>query len=93
MSHAVESRISGNADIEGTEKIDFALDIWGWMSPILVAGGFKPDSVKKGCQRSVPGQRWCYRIGALLYLEPRFAIQAQKRVGIGAIQSGYILEG
>lgn len=25
----VESRISGNADLEPTEKVDFALKIWG----------------------------------------------------------------
>jgi NADPH2 dehydrogenase len=42
--HVVESRISGNADIETTEKIDFALKAWGKTSPVLIAGGFKPDS-------------------------------------------------
>jgi NADPH2 dehydrogenase len=45
--HVVESRISGNADTESTEKIDFVLDIWGKTSPVLVAGGFKPDSAKR----------------------------------------------
>jgi NADPH2 dehydrogenase len=42
--HVVESRISGNADIETTEKVDFAIEAWGKTSPVLVAGGFKPDS-------------------------------------------------
>lgn len=45
--HLVESRISGNADIEATEKIDPLIDVWGKTSPILIAGGFKPDSAKK----------------------------------------------
>ena len=45
--HVVESRISGNADVESTEKVDFALDIWGKKSPVLVAGGFKPDSARR----------------------------------------------
>lgn len=45
--HLVESRISGNADVESTEKVDFALDIWGKTSPVLLAGGFKPDSAKR----------------------------------------------
>merc|ERR1711964_603734 len=45
--HVVESRISGNADVETTEKIDFLLDIWNNQSPVLVAGGFKPDSAKR----------------------------------------------
>ena len=40
----MESRISGNADIETTEKIDFAVKAWDKTSPVLVAGGFKPDS-------------------------------------------------
>lgn len=45
--HLVESRISGNADIEATEKIDPLIDVWGKTSPVLIAGGFKPDSAKK----------------------------------------------
>ncbi|KAL9110498.1 MAG: hypothetical protein Q9227_005042 [Pyrenula ochraceoflavens] len=45
--HVVESRIAGNADVEATEKVDFAIDIWGQTSPVLVAGGFKPDSAKR----------------------------------------------
>lgn len=45
--HMVESRISGSATVETTEKIDFALKIWGKTSPVLVAGGFEPDSAKR----------------------------------------------
>ncbi|GAB7352843.1 hypothetical protein MBLNU459_g3452t1 [Dothideomycetes sp. NU459] len=45
--HLVESRIQGNADVEATEKIDFAIDTWGNTSPILVAGGFKPASAQR----------------------------------------------
>ena len=48
--HLVESRISGNADVEATEKVDFALEIWGKTSPVLLAGGFKPDSAHKTVQ-------------------------------------------
>ncbi|MCJ1407823.1 Chanoclavine-I aldehyde reductase fgaOx3 [Ptychographa xylographoides] len=48
--HVVESRVSGNADVETTEKIDFALDIWGKTSPVLIAGGFKPDSAKRAVE-------------------------------------------
>ena len=44
--HLVESRISGNADIESTEKISFAIDVWGDTSPVLIAGGFKPASAR-----------------------------------------------
>ena len=45
--HLVESRVSGNADVEPTEKVDFALKIWGDTSPVLLAGGYQPDSAKR----------------------------------------------
>lgn len=48
--HLVESRISGNADVESTEKVDFALKIWGKTSPVLLAGGFQPDSAKRAME-------------------------------------------
>jgi len=48
--HLVESRIGGNADIENTEKVDFALKIWGKTSPVLLAGGFQPDSAKRAME-------------------------------------------
>lgn len=44
--HLVESRITGNADIEATEKITPLVETYGKTSPVLVAGGFKPDSAK-----------------------------------------------
>ncbi|KAF2228306.1 NADH flavin oxidoreductase/12-oxophytodienoate reductase [Elsinoe ampelina] len=44
--HVVESRVSGNADVESTEKNDFVFNLWD-VSPVLTAGGFKPDSAKR----------------------------------------------
>lgn len=45
--HLVESRISGNADVEATEKIDPLIDVWGDASPVMIAGGFQPDSARR----------------------------------------------
>ena len=45
--HLVESRISGSAEVEPTEKVDFLIDIWGGTSPVLIAGGFTPESAKR----------------------------------------------
>jgi NADPH2 dehydrogenase len=45
--HLVESRVAGHLDATGTESLDFALRIWGAERPILIAGGFKPDSAKQ----------------------------------------------
>ncbi|KAJ9605276.1 Chanoclavine-I aldehyde reductase fgaOx3 [Cladophialophora chaetospira] len=44
--HLVESRVSGNADIEPTDKVDPLLDVWGNTSPVLLAGGFRAASAK-----------------------------------------------
>ncbi|KAI9829496.1 MAG: Chanoclavine-I aldehyde reductase fgaOx3 [Sarea resinae] len=51
--HLVNSRMSGggdnlvNKDRDSTpEQIDFAVDIWANQSPVIVAGGFKPDTAK-----------------------------------------------
>ncbi|KAI9750731.1 MAG: Chanoclavine-I aldehyde reductase fgaOx3 [Chaenotheca gracillima] len=49
--HLVESRITGNADVESTDKIDFAIDIWDKTSPLLIAGGFKPNSAKRAVEQ------------------------------------------
>lgn len=48
--HLVESRIQGNADVESTEKIDFAINAWGNTSPILIAGGFRADSARRAAE-------------------------------------------
>ena len=52
--HMVESRISGSADTEPTEKIDFAVDVWGDTSPVLIAGGFTPESAKRAVEEEYP---------------------------------------
>merc|ERR1712032_397324 len=43
--HLVESRISGNADVESTDRIEPFFDLFD--GPILAAGGFKPDSARR----------------------------------------------
>jgi NADPH2 dehydrogenase len=45
--HVVESRVAGNADVDATEKVDFAVEAWGGQSPVFVAGGFKADSARR----------------------------------------------
>lgn len=44
--HLVESRIAGanDATAEDSEKLDFLVDIWSTTSPVLIAGGFNPDT-------------------------------------------------
>jgi NADPH2 dehydrogenase len=48
--HVIESRISGNADIESTEKVDFLVELWGKTRPIFLAGGFTPELAKRAVE-------------------------------------------
>ncbi|KAF2019521.1 FMN-linked oxidoreductase [Aaosphaeria arxii CBS 175.79] len=50
--HLVESRVSGNADVESTERISPLVDLF--RGPVLVAGGFKPDSAKALVDKEYP---------------------------------------
>jgi NADPH2 dehydrogenase len=45
--HVVESRIAGNADVEATDQLDFFLEAYGKASPVMIAGGYKPDSARE----------------------------------------------
>jgi NADPH2 dehydrogenase len=45
--HVTESRVAGNADVEATDQLDFFLEAYGKASPIIIAGGYKPDSAKE----------------------------------------------
>lgn len=40
--HVTESRVAGNADVEGSERLDFILKAYDNASPVLIAGGYKP---------------------------------------------------
>ncbi|KAI5207081.1 FMN-linked oxidoreductase [Aureobasidium subglaciale] len=44
--HIVESRVINNVDCEKQEGIEPFLEIWSNTSPVLVAGGFSPESAK-----------------------------------------------
>lgn len=46
--HLIEARIEGNDDSEcgGQKSVDWMVEAWANASPVLVAGGFSPDSAK-----------------------------------------------
>ena len=48
--HLVESRVTGNADNDNTEKVDPLLEVWGKTTPVLLAGGFQPASAKRAVE-------------------------------------------
>lgn len=76
--HLVESRISGNADVEATEKVDFATDIWGQTSPILLAGGFKADSAKRAVEEDYKDKDLMIVFGRYFISNPDLPFRIQK---------------
>lgn len=80
--HVVESRISGNADVETTEKIDFAVDIWGKTSPVLIAGGFRPDSARRAVDEEYTEKDIAIVFGRYFISNPDLPFRIEKGVDL-----------
>lgn len=78
--HLVESRISGNADIEATEKVAPLMDLWGKTSPILLAGGFQPDSAKRAVEVEYPNHDVVIVFGRHFISNPDLPFRVQKGI-------------
>lgn len=78
--HLVESRISGNADVETTEKIDFAIDIWSGTSPVLVAGGFKADSARRAVEEEYKDKDIIIVFGRYYIANPDLVYRLQRGI-------------
>jgi hypothetical protein len=71
--HVVESRISGDTDVETTETVDFAVDSWAGTSPVLIAGGLHGGEREEG-GGGVCGARGGDCVWEVLYQEPGLAV-------------------
>ena len=78
--HLVESRISGNADVETTEKIDPFIDIWGTTSPVLIAGGFKPDSARRAVDEEYTGENVAIVFGRYFISTPDLVFRLKEGI-------------
>lgn len=78
--HLVESRVSGNADVEATEKINPFVDIWDNQSPVLVAGGFKPESARKAVDEVYPNKDVVVVFGRYFISTPDLVFRIEKDI-------------
>jgi len=78
--HLVESRISGNVDVEGTETIDFLIDTWANQSPVLVAGGFKSDSAKRVVDKEYTNKDILVVFGRYFISNPDLVYRVEKGI-------------
>ncbi|KAF2216006.1 hypothetical protein CERZMDRAFT_82067 [Cercospora zeae-maydis SCOH1-5] len=54
--HLVESRIAGRTDVEAGEPLTPFIDLWGDASPIILAGGFGPETAKDAVDQDYSAQ-------------------------------------
>lgn len=80
--HLVESRISGNADIEATEKVDPLVKIWDKTSPVFLAGGFTPESAKKAVDVEYKDQDVGIVFGRYFISNPDLAYRIEKGIAL-----------
>ena len=80
--HMVESRICGNADLEPTEKLDFAIDIWDNISPFLIAGGFTPGSARRAVEEEYKGKDIMIVFGRYFTSNPDLPFRIQKGIDL-----------
>lgn len=78
--HVVESRIAGGSDVESTEKVNFIVDIWDNQSPILIAGGFRPDTAVKAVDEEFPGKDVIIVFGRYFISNPDLVFKIQKGI-------------
>ncbi|KAK0839956.1 hypothetical protein LTS02_017337 [Friedmanniomyces endolithicus] len=82
--HLVESRISGNTDVETTGKIDPFIDIWAGTSPILLAGGFKPDSTRRAVEEQYKDKDVVVVFGRYFISNPDLVFRVKEGIELAA---------
>lgn len=84
--HLVESRVSGNADVEATEKINFLVDIWDNQSPVLLAGGFRPASAVAAVDEEFPNRDVIVVFGRFFISNPDLVFRLQEGIELASYE-------
>lgn len=79
--HIVEARIAGDSTVHATESIDFLIDLWGDTSPILIAGGFGPDSAAKAVEKH-SGKKVMIAFGRYFISNPDLVFRIKRGVAL-----------
>ena len=80
--HLVESRIAGAEDSNGSERLDFAYEIWD--RPILVAGGFRAANARALVDVEYPGKDIVIVFGRYFVSNPDLVYRIQKGLALSA---------
>jgi NADPH2 dehydrogenase len=98
--HVVEPRISGNADVEANDSVEFLVDLWGNTNPVLLAGGFTPDSAFKAVDGQYKDKNIAIVFGRHFISNPDLPFRIQKGLPLepynrekfynGQVEDGYV---
>ncbi|OCK79641.1 NADH:flavin oxidoreductase/NADH oxidase family protein [Lepidopterella palustris CBS 459.81] len=80
--HLVESRVSGNVDSEKSDRLDFAVQAWGGVSPVLIAGGFKPDLARRAVDVEYKDTDVAIVFGRFWISNPDLVFKIQKGIAL-----------
>jgi NADPH2 dehydrogenase len=80
--HIVESRIQGNAEVESSDRLDFAVEAWGGISPIFVAGGFTGKSAKEAVDVEYKGKDVAIVFGRYFISNPDLVFRIEKDLAL-----------
>ncbi|KAI0123283.1 NADH:flavin oxidoreductase/NADH oxidase family protein-like protein [Xylariales sp. AK1849] len=82
--HLVESRISGSADYEGSERLDFAYKLWN--GPLLVAGGYELTNAQKLVDDEYPDKDIVVMFGRYFIANPDLVYKIREGVELNAYE-------
>lgn len=82
--HMVESRVAGNADVEETGKIEFAIRVWDNISPIIIAGGFQPNSAAKALDTQYQGKDIAVAFGRYFISNPDLPFRIRHGINLSS---------
>ncbi|EWY83436.1 hypothetical protein FOYG_13251 [Fusarium oxysporum NRRL 32931] len=86
--HLVEPRIAGNVDRETDDKesLDFALDAWGWVGPVILAGGYTAEKANKALETSFEDQPVAFAFGRHFISNPDLPLRLARNLPLAPYQ-------
>ncbi|KIW13024.1 hypothetical protein PV08_08211 [Exophiala spinifera] len=83
--HVIESRVQGNADVIGTESIDFLIKAWDNGNPIILAGGYNATTSREAVDKWRPlGKNMAVAFGRSFVSNPDLPLRIQQQLPIAA---------
>ncbi|KAM0276014.1 hypothetical protein ACHAQH_007184 [Verticillium albo-atrum] len=82
--HLIESRVVNNVDCDKKEGLEFAFDIWQNQSPVLVAGGFTPESARRAVDEEYRGHDTVVVFGRRFISTPDLVFRLQRGIELNA---------